>query len=433
VSWNVWGVHDSVILKPPGVEVDSKGSKSFQVDRQTSYELQVHHEGDTLHESATAGPEPPEVKEFYSDYRSYAPGEKATVHWEIPNGNEVRIYPGSQKVGNDNQAEVQVGNADPTCVSVLASSRAGVTTREQIRLPTVQIKTFRHIPTDDPLSYKLEWEIENAVRAELDGEDVGTGHSSKQFSSTSDRKTHVLTAYADSGATCNQVLELEPSQIQEFKADRTVDIEGEEVRLTWEVDNAEKVLLDDGIQLRDVTGKKEATVQINKGENRPRLIANGSINRREVVLQVWGIPGSDLIKPVKVPDADLGVGVNEVDVDLDGIPSIRVSVGEAIVPDMRLETGYGGRVEGSSQSLRKMVAEATKGKSEELEIRSMLASEQKSNLQDLIGNLGRYSLRKMVNWASREKQLFSLIPRATWRQIQLIVEKARSLFLSSSD
>jgi len=71
VQWNVWGKHDRITLTPPGVEVDSKGRKSFQADRQTSYQLRVHNEGEILHASAIAGSQLPKGEERYSKYVDY--------------------------------------------------------------------------------------------------------------------------------------------------------------------------------------------------------------------------------------------------------------------------------------------------------------------------------------------------------------------------
>jgi len=71
IRWNVWGMYDRITLTPPGVEVDSKGEKSLQVNRQTPFLLRVNHDGETLHASATAGPEPLEWKKLFSEYKRY--------------------------------------------------------------------------------------------------------------------------------------------------------------------------------------------------------------------------------------------------------------------------------------------------------------------------------------------------------------------------
>jgi hypothetical protein len=423
LEWEVWGQHDQVKLTPPDVEVDPSGEKYIGVDKPTTFELHVQSEEETLHDSVTAGPRPPAIHDLGAEFESYAPGEKANIFWSTDHEDILRLQPGDQDVTGSGRGTVTVKDVDSMPVTLHASRGGGLQQKKSINLQTVQIRTFRCHSTDAPFKYALEWDVLNASRVTIDGKEMDGHQACLILPNASGEMTHTLTAYATSGGTCQVQIRLAPSRIHTFDADQTSGIAGDSITLTWQVEDAETVKLDDGIQVRDVTDREELEVRLLEGKTQLRLLAEGVMNRDVATLSVQGLTGNDVIRPVSVPSIPLHVSVNDVEPDL----------AEVRLPVASLGTDA---ISSEANNLRTIIHE------KETSLDSALARHQ--------GNLASYNRKvraikegshsmyqvgrsasawhKIVSWVRREAKLFGVVPKATWRQVRSIVRHGISVF-----
>jgi len=423
LQWEVWGDHDQIKLTPPDARVDPRGEKYVGVDEPTTFELEVERGGETLHESVTAGPHPPAIHDLEAEFQSYVPGEQAVIAWGTNHEDALRLQPGSQEVTGANQGTVTVSDVDPMSVVLHAFTDGGMKTKKSITLRTVQIRTFRHHSLNDPNKYELEWDVANASRVTLDGEAVDDHQAHRVFSNSSGMTTHVLRAYADSGASCKDEIRLEPCSIQKFDADQTTGIAGTPITLTWQVEGAESVKLDDGVQIRDVTGREQLELRLRRGERKLRLFVEGKANRDVTAMEVQGLTGDDVVHPVEVPDIPLNVGVDDVAPTLDDVRLPVASFGtSAIATEQKAPKTDAAETEFSLGSI--LAEQQRKLQSHDEEIRAI--TEESQSLPEM-GKLAS-SWRRITSWVRREAKLFGIVPKATWKQVRSIVQRGISIF-----
>ena len=404
VTWTVWGRYDRITLTPPGVEVDRKGMKTVAVDTMTAFELHVHDAETIIRESAQAGPKPPRILSLKSEHDSYAPGDDAGVGWVVEHAHRLVLEPGAQDVTGEQSGTIRISGS-PTPATIRAIGSGGEEIVETCRLPTIQIETFKNLPNDDSDGYALTWSVRNAERVELDGDVVPPSSDCYLLPSSPRSVTHVLEAHAASGSVVRQSLSLEPCVIQSFRADRTTALEGETIMLTFDVDHAKVIWLDDGWHRRAVTDRNSVEYPVRRGKTTLHLQAAGVLDTDEAILDVRGVRKRDVIEAVPVPDVTTHVTVADVDVAL---PSLNV-----------IETRNALQMEGQVESAQSDVLSSLVSDQHDAEIRQVVADADSVSSDAASKNV----FRRIAEWIRRETRLFSIVPRATGTQIRSLVRR----------
>ncbi len=215
-------------------------------------------------------PLPVEIEEFTAEPTQIVAGEKSLLRWSVRNADSLRIEP---NVGNlePNQRSVEVQPTNTTTYRLIARNRYGEVTREAVVIvqnapppPPPQITQFIADPPQIRLgeSVYLRWKVENATELILSPPGQKLDPLTPGFEHRPSRTTeYILVARNAEGKTHEakvrvEVIDPSLAQIVQFTVQPERIQAGEIATLRWEVENAVRAEIDNGI----------GRVEVPKGE-----------------------------------------------------------------------------------------------------------------------------------------------------------------------
>lgn len=198
-------------------------------------------------------PDPPTISSFTANPSEIFKGDKSTLSWGVSNATSVSIDQGIGTVGNSSSQEV--GPIETTTYTLTASNNDGTVTKSctiTVKLNPPTINSFTATPSEIFLGNKstLSWDVSNATSVSIDQEIGTVSNSSTQEVSPTTTTTYTLTATNDGGSvtkSCEVTVDTSLPKINEFKATPSSIKSGEKSELYWHVENADKVVIDNGI------------------------------------------------------------------------------------------------------------------------------------------------------------------------------------------
>lgn len=178
---------------------------------------------------------------------------------------------------------------------------------------------------------KLKWDVRNAVKITLSSSTRTINVTNKDHIKVSlDKSEHlVLTAYAgDESVFVDKFVDIRvlyPVSIQGFYASKDVVVESDKVVLSWNVDNAESIMIEP--IMKDVT--RLSSLQLSPQKTMEyRLVASNMISRAEASLSVGvrtlpkvDIKFDDIFSRLELPSCDVDLlflsnSIKETNVDM---------------------------------------------------------------------------------------------------------------------
>jgi len=207
-------------------------------------------------------PRPVQIEVFVAEPTQITAGEKTTLRWSVHNADQVIIEPAVGEFDPNKTRSVQVQPMNTTTYRLIARNRYGERMAEVVVIvqnapeppPPVITKFFADSPqVKRGESVILRWEVKNATELilvppgqKLDPLTPGFEHRPSRTT------TYELIARNSAGKTVSKTLRVEvidPSQAQivQFVAEPSEINAGESATLRWEVQNARRVEIDNGI------------------------------------------------------------------------------------------------------------------------------------------------------------------------------------------
>ncbi|GBC92114.1 hypothetical protein HRbin15_00578 [bacterium HR15] len=220
-------------------------------------------------------PRPVEIQVFVAEPAQITAGEKTTLRWSVRNAEQVVIEPAVGEFDPNKTRSVQVQPTSTTTYRLIARNRYGERMAEVVVIvqnapeppPPIITKFFADSPqVKRGESVILRWEVKNATELilvppgqKLDPLTPGFEHRPSRTT------TYELIARNSAGKTVSKTLRVEvidPSQAQiiRFVAEPSEIAAGESATLRWEVQNARRVEIDNGIgEVSPTTGEFTVT------------------------------------------------------------------------------------------------------------------------------------------------------------------------------
>lgn len=207
-------------------------------------------------------PRPVVIESFTAEPAQITAGEATTLRWEVRNADQVMIEPAVGEFDPNKTRSVQVQPTNTTTYRLIARNRYGERISEAVVIvqnapeppPPVITKFFADSPqVKRGESVVLRWEVKNATELILVPPGQKLDPLTPGFEHRPSRTTvYELIARNSAGKTVSKTLRVEvidPSQAQilRFEAEPSEIGAGESATLRWEVQNARRVEIDNGI------------------------------------------------------------------------------------------------------------------------------------------------------------------------------------------
>ncbi|MEM7373956.1 MAG: hypothetical protein AAF587_35520 [Bacteroidota bacterium] len=250
LKWEVFE-SESVLLMPGNMIVPTKGSLNLNPEWQEGnvFTLFATNEIGTRQLSTKVTLSPPRIQSFCVAEPEIQIGHPTIFYWEVENASKLELDMDIGEVTGASFMETYLEKGG-TC-TLTATNPAGVvraTVDLSLSLPEIfnfysgvdQIRLGEPVP--------LFWEVNNASQVFLEPlEEEVTGLT--QVELYPDRSTtYVLRAINHTGEVSQTIdLILPPPRILHFGAETGISTEGEAIELSWEVENAYQIYIDQGI------------------------------------------------------------------------------------------------------------------------------------------------------------------------------------------
>ena len=254
-----WEVLDSlsVTINPGNEMLEDKGVLDVYADESMEYVLEASNEIGSRQLTIQVSLAAPRILDFRATDPTVVIDYPTILQWEVENGAELTINMDIGDVSGRSFTEAYLKK--PGTCTLTATNKSGVDTAEiELFQNPPEITSFfalnNTIKVGEPNT--LTWEVSNAEKIMLEplGKDVtGTTH----IDVFPDRTTvYTLKVSNDSGEVAEQVtLKLPPPRIVHFMGNKSLSTEGEPIELSWEVENAYRIEIDNEIGEVEPTGK----------------------------------------------------------------------------------------------------------------------------------------------------------------------------------
>jgi hypothetical protein len=207
-------------------------------------------------------PRPVEIEAFLAEPAQITVGEKTILRWRVRNADQVVIEPAVGVFDPNKTQSIQLQPTNTTTYRLIARNRYGERTKEAVVIvqnaPEPPPPTIAKFFADPPQvrrgeSVILRWEVKNATELILTPPGQKLDPLMPGFEHHPSRSTdYVLIARNSAGKTVSKKVRVEvvdPSQAQivRFVAEPGAIALGESATLRWEVQNARRVEIDNGI------------------------------------------------------------------------------------------------------------------------------------------------------------------------------------------
>lgn len=259
-----WEVENADLVEINEEQVEAEGMWKFSVDNTTNFKLVASNEIADVEAEVIIKLPPPEISYFKASETKVQIGEPIILDWEVKNASQVFIDRGVGEVSGQSFTEAYFDRPGPVTLRALNAS-GEVSKSLELELPLPVIKSFY---AHDPIIHLgepsvLAWEVLNVSEIFIDQEVGDVSHLSRTEVSPDRTTAYTLTAKNAAGEVSQSLeLNLLPPQIIHFGADNELATEGRSVNLLWEVKNAYKLTIDQGVG--EVTDKKTVKVRPNQ-------------------------------------------------------------------------------------------------------------------------------------------------------------------------
>lgn len=258
LKWEVFE-SESVLLTPGNIIVPAKGTLTLNPEWQEGnvFTLYASNEIGTRQLTTRVTISPPRIHSFCVAESDIQIGHPSIFYWEVENATKLELNMGIGEVTGTSFIETYLEKGG-TCTLTATNPAGVVSTSVELNLGLPEINNFYsgvdQIRLGEPVP--LFWEVNNASQVFLDPieEEVS---SLSQIDLYPDRSTtYVLRAVNDTGEVSETIeLILPPPRILHFGADTGISTEGEPIELSWEVENAYQIHIDQGIGEVHPTGR----------------------------------------------------------------------------------------------------------------------------------------------------------------------------------
>lgn len=277
------------------------------------------------------GPLSPIVQLFKVREDKYWIGSIIHIDWLVDNANIISIN--DFDVTSLKEYEMKVDKA--VTVTIKAENDYDQISKDlrlsPSPLPSILSFVSSTYQTQIGSEIKLKWDVRNAVKITLSSSTRTINVTNKDHIKVSlDKSEHlVLTAYAgDESVFVDKFVDIRvlyPVSIQGFYASKDVVVESDKVVLSWNVDNAESIMIEP--IMKDVT--RLSSLQLSPQKTMEyRLVASNMISRAEASLSVGvrtlpkvDIKFDDIFSRLELPSCDVDLSflsnsIKETNVDM---------------------------------------------------------------------------------------------------------------------
>ena len=264
----------------------------------------------------TGGSLSPEIKSFKVREDKYWKGSIVHIDWKVDNANIVMIN--DVDVTSMSYYEITVDSA--TTLTITAENdydKASKSLRlSPLTLPAITSFSSSQRSISSNQEIKLKWSIRNSARAVLryGNEEIDVTHKSDYFKHRPDKDiTYTLVCFAEDEQFYEEqsidVHVMLPVKIKSFKANKDYVVESDKVVLTWDVENADSVILYPFA--RDVLSFNRYEVAPSR-TTEYRLEARNMISKEEYVITVGvrtlpkvDVEFADAISKIELPSCNV--------------------------------------------------------------------------------------------------------------------------------
>lgn len=293
LSWEVLNALKVEIDNGVG-EVTDWGMVKVYPDENITYTLRaVSLAGETSRKIKLKLPKP-EIEYFRAAENEILIGFPTILHWSIRNAAEIYIDKGVGSV-DPGQSFTEAYFQVPGQCTLTAGNKSGETSYTielALSLPEIHFFEATNPTILQGETNALHWEVSNATAVYID-QQIGEVTDTNRVEVDADKtKVYTLTAVNHRGSTQKTTrLVLPPPKILYFEPSSELVMEDQQaIKLSWEVENAYSVSLDN--EIGDVTNRTSVIVRPNKAVTNYKLTARGhsGIATKEVQLTMFPIP-----------------------------------------------------------------------------------------------------------------------------------------------
>ena len=207
---------------------------------------------------------PPQIKSFSADKALIYKEENIQLYWDIEGAEEMYINQGIGEVSNQNNISVRLVSETTFTITAIsyfgAKSTSFVTVQTSKAPPRIKNFSASTYIVENTKPITLYWEAERAKNIQIDtGIGEVTSLRKASFFVTKDT-TLTLTATSFFGVSISRTIKIQvskiPPKIISFRAKSILLFEGGSTKLSWQVEKAHSVEIDNGIGLTTSIGDK---------------------------------------------------------------------------------------------------------------------------------------------------------------------------------
>jgi len=284
LNWNVLNA-DEVELN--GVPVAAHGMMDVSPTQTTTYTLVARGGGVEVSSMATVEVYTVDILYFNAEPATIMRGDISTLSWRVEDAVSITIDQGIGSVDPESATDVTPNVTTTYTITATGGDGQVVTQQATVVVEDVEIVYFSANPAaiDQGDTTTLEWGVLNAEEAELDGVPVDPVDSLE----VSPTETTTYTLVARGGGveiTSTTVVTVAGPEILFFNAAPMTIGPGETSTLSWKVENALTVEIDNGIGTVDLDGN----VPVNPTETTTYTLtatgAGGAVVTQQVIVSV---------------------------------------------------------------------------------------------------------------------------------------------------
>ncbi len=304
LSWNLGsnsGEADSALIEPGIGTVPIEGSTRVSPEDTTTYTITWTGADSTAEDSVTVTVLAPLTVSISSDKTAIEPGDTATLTWNSANAAGCSIDQGIGSVslnGSQSVSPSQTTTYTITAQGQLSSVTNSVTI-EVFNPPTVTLDVDpASVKQGDPV--ELSWSSENAISCSIE---PGIGAVELNGSRTvipDETTTYIITAIGGaSSITAQQTITVRAKPGVCFSISDSEINHGESITLSWDVQNADSIYINNGIGKVDSSGSRTLTPDYTTMYYMTASSSEGTVNA-DIAVKVLGNP------PEQLPEGSFG-------------------------------------------------------------------------------------------------------------------------------